>query len=80
MNFASIVRKNESISEKQQKKAVYLFHHRRSITLRQPPQEPLSEAGRGGSDAQTVQVSVSDRSRGCRFRQAKEALEPWVPS
>ena len=47
--------------------------------LRQSPQKPLSEAGRGGSDAQTVQVSVSDRSRDYRFRQAKEVMEPWVP-
>ena len=47
--------------------------------LHSPQQEPLSEAGRGGSDAQTVQVSVSDRSMDCRFRQAKEAMEPWVP-
>ena len=48
--------------------------------LRQPPQEPLSEAGRGVSDEPAIQVSVSDRSRDCRFRQAKEVLEPWVPS
>ena len=39
----------------------------------------LAAAGRGVTDETAIQVSVSDRSIDCSFRQAKEAMEPWVP-